>query len=136
MTHPQTRYELEIPEEPVSLYRLISGESAGAHEFASNHALEKQRAWPGRGEDVLQYRGISAFSILEQAETMALRVNEGLIGRGKSRRWTHVAEFEVDGHMGSGLAPTRTAGHISVWGEPELLASTVRHILPISSQGT
>jgi hypothetical protein len=136
MTHGVGQeYLVSVPPEPVNLFRLLSGEAAGANEFASNHALEKVRLWPGRGEDVAEYRGISAFETADRALTLAQRVNDGLRRKGLRLRWTHVAEFEVDGHLGVALARTRTEGHFTVWGEPEGLSLRVQSVLPIPMQG-
>jgi hypothetical protein len=133
MSHGQgSVYVATIPPHTVRLFRLMSGPRADGPQFVSNQRLERMRAWPGRGEDILMYQGISAYEDRGRAASMAGRVNESLERKGKPPRWTHIAEFLVDGHAGVVYAKTRSDGHFSVWGEPELLASSVGAIEPIS----
>jgi hypothetical protein len=126
-----TEYRVRVPAEDFTLYRLILSERPDSIHFVSNEKLEKPRLWPGWGEDVAQYRGISAFETPELAFRMARVVNERLRQKGKPPRWTHVAEITVNGHLGHALARTRGEGHFSVWGEAEGLASSVSRVLPI-----
>jgi hypothetical protein len=126
-----SEYMASIPTETITLYRLIQGPRADPPQFVSNQRLERVRAWPGRGEDLLMYQGISAYADPSRAASMAGSVNERLIRKGNQPRWTHIAEFVVDGHMGFAYAPTRSDGHFTVWGEPDLLASTVGAVSPI-----
>lgn len=133
MSHGQgSDYVATIPADAIWLFRLISGPRADAPQFVSNQRLERARAWPGRGEDILMYQGISAYEDPGRAASMAVPVNDRLERRGKLPRWTHVAEFLVDGHAGMVCARTRADGHFTVWGEPEVLASSVGTIQPIS----
>ncbi len=132
MTHGNgTEYAVIVPAEEVALYRLILGERPDSIHFVSNEKLDKPRLWPGRGEDVAQYRGISAFETPELAFAMARAVNERLRRKGKPPRWTHVAGISVNGHIGHALARTRAEGHFTVWAEAERLASSVSRVLPI-----
>jgi hypothetical protein len=134
VTHGQgTDYVATIPPDTITLFRLIQGARSDSPQFVSNQRLEKIRAWPGRGEDLLMYQGISAYDDPELARSMAARVNDPLIRKGKPPRWTHIAEFHVDGHSGMAFATTRGEGHFTVWGEPEVLASRVAQVMPITA---
>jgi hypothetical protein len=118
-------------DEAVPLFRLLGGHRPDAHEFASNHALEKARAWIELGEDAVSYRGFSAFQERWQAESLAERLNARLSRKGLPPRWTHVVAIQVLGAFGHCLARTRSEGHHCVWGEPETFVSTATGLQPI-----
>jgi hypothetical protein len=80
---------------------------------------------------VANYRGISTFDTLDAARSMGQMTNERLAQNQSKPRWTHVAEFLVDGHIGQMTAHTPPEGHYLVWAEPFDLASSIVDIYPI-----
>jgi hypothetical protein len=135
LRHARGRLQHLRPGDRIPLYRLMSGPSPDAHEFVSNAAMEKVRLFPYAKEDALTYKAISAHERFTQARRLAESVNGRLNRQEKPPRWSYIARFYVDGHLGHALAQTRTEGHFSVWGEPEALASTVDDVRPITSEG-
>jgi len=136
MVNHMRRREWFVVDETVTLYRLTNTPFSDGGQFVANEALGRPRAWPsiraaGQGEDWVSHLGISMYDSRERAERVAEHVN-GLRGaEGQVPRWTHVAVVVLDGREGFAMTVAGPRGHVTVWGSPEALASSVREGLPI-----
>jgi hypothetical protein len=90
------------------LHRITADDVPAIRDFLSNRDL-----WniPMKPEHWLFFNGISMFEERSQAESMRDRFRPG----------QHVTEVPLPARQGFTLAKTRSAGHYTVWGNPETL---------------
>lgn len=113
------------------VYRVVNSADR-CHEdfvrsFMSRLALgNPPRSWTPEGEYPELARGISVFTTAEAAKGVALQAKRR--GRGFG---DFVAELRLSGAMGVDFAVWGSRGHLTIWGEPLILARAAADIVRI-----